>query len=135
MPLPITSIYAALFALFFVVLSFRVIGARRAGRVAIGDGGNRELLRRLRTHANFAEYVPMTIVLMALMELSGSPAWQLHLVGGLLAAGRFLHAVGFGREPEIMVLRVAGMVLTLSALILTALANLGLGSVVSHVLA
>jgi len=126
MSLPITSTYAALFALFFVVLSLRVIGARRAGRLAVGDGGNRQLLRRLRTHANFAEYVPMVIVLMALMELARSPIWQLHLIGGLLAAGRVSHAIGFGREPDIMILRVAGMVLTLSALILAALANLGL---------
>ena len=78
----ITPLYAGVVTLFFVFLSFRVIGGRRAARVALGDGGDRILLRRLRVHGNFAEYVPLAIVLMALAELQGAPAWTLHLVGG-----------------------------------------------------
>ncbi len=67
--MPITAFYAALLAVLFLVLSFRVIGVRRGQRVEIGDGGDKELLRRMRVHANFAEYVPLALVLLALAEV------------------------------------------------------------------
>ena len=54
----ITALHAGLLALLVLVLSFRTILYRRAHKVEIGDGGDKELLRRSRVHANFAEYVP-----------------------------------------------------------------------------
>ena len=123
----VTPVYAGLIALFFVFLSFRVIGQRRAVRVALGDGGDRLLMRRSRAHANFAEYVPLTILLMALAELQAHPAWTLHLMGTMLIAGRLTHAFALSREPEVLKLRVVGMSLTFIALITAALTNLGFG--------
>lgn len=120
----ITPIYAALFALFYIFLSLRVAAMRRATRVSLGDGGNAELTRRTRVHGNFIEYVPLTLVLMLLAELQGQPAWTVHLIGGSLALGRLVHAYGIGREPQILKLRVLGMVLTIIALTAGALANL-----------
>ena len=58
-----------LLALFFVVLTFRVIGKRRVARISLGDGGDRGLLRRQRAHANFAEYVPLALILMICAEM------------------------------------------------------------------
>jgi uncharacterized membrane protein YecN with MAPEG domain len=124
----VTPIYAGLISLLFVALSFRVIGFRRQAKVALGDGGNTTLTRRLRAHGNFAEYVPLAVVLMALAELQGQPAFLLHLMGVGLLAGRLIHAFGVSREPEDIRLRVTGMVLTLSVLIFGALANLGFSS-------
>ena len=124
----VTPIYAGLISLLFVALSFRVIGFRRQVKVALGDGGSTTLTRRLRAHGNFAEYVPLAIVLMALAELQGQPALLLHLMGVGLLAGRLVHAFGVSREPEDIRLRVTGMVLTLSVLIFGALANLGFSS-------
>jgi uncharacterized membrane protein YecN with MAPEG domain len=43
----------------------------------------------------------------------------------MLLLGRLLHGAGFGRTPEIMPMRSAGMVLTFAMLILSALANIG----------
>ena len=125
----ITPLYAGIVTLFFVFLSFRVIGGRRAARVALGDGGDRILLRRLRVHGNFAEYVPLAIVLMALAELQGAPAWTLHLTGAVLIAGRLVHAYGVSQEPEQLKLRVTGMALTFTALITGAMTNLGLSGI------
>ena len=62
----ITALYASLLAPLFILLSARVIGARRSAKVPVGDGGNTVLLRRMRVHANFAEYVPFALLLMAL---------------------------------------------------------------------
>ena len=123
----ITPIYAGLATLFYVFLSVRVIGGRRRARVGLGDGGNRLLQRRLRAHGNFAEYCPLGLVLMALAELQGAPAWTLHLIGAALIAGRLVHAYGVSKEPEPIRLRVIGMVLTFTALISGALTNLGFG--------
>jgi uncharacterized membrane protein YecN with MAPEG domain len=54
---------------------------------------------------------------MAFAELQGLPVWRVHLLGVLLLAGRVIHAVAVLREPEPIRLRVAGMILTLAALI------------------
>lgn len=131
----VTPIYAALIAFLFVLLSLRVIVARRQSRVALGDGGDLILRRRLRAHGNFAEYAPLVIVLMALAELQGSANGLLHMVGLLLLGGRLVHALGVSREPEDYRLRVCGMALTFTALIMGALANLGLGQLVGRFLA
>lgn len=122
----VISFYAGVLALLFVYLSARVISARGDARVALGDGGNSLLQRRIRAHANFAEYVPLTIVLMALAAVQNAPVWALHLIGILLLAGRCIHAFGVSREPEKLQLRVTGMVLTFSALAIAALLDLAL---------
>lgn len=127
MAISITPIHAGLMALFFVFLSTRVIGLRRTARVDLGDGGDRALMRRIRVHGNFVEYVPLAVVLMALAELQGRPAWGLHLIGAVLIAGRLAHAYGVSHDPEKSGLRTIGMALTFAALIAGALANLGLG--------
>lgn len=127
MPIFVTPVYAGLITLLFVVLSFRVIGMRRSAHVGLGDGGNRILQRRLRAHGNFAEYVPLALLLMALAELQAAPLWALHLVGMVLIGGRLLHAFGVSREPETIKLRVIGMAMTFAVLLAAALMNLGLG--------
>jgi len=123
----ITPVYAALLALFFVFLSVRVVLQRRDAKVALGDGGNRPLLRRLRVHGNFAEYVPLALILMLLCELQQAPGWLVNAIGLLLVVGRALHAAAVSREPEPLPLRAAGMALTMSAIIIGAVANLALG--------
>jgi len=123
----ITPLYAGLLALFFALLSFRVIGIRRSARIALGDGGNILLTRRLRVHGNFAEYVPLVLILMLLLEIQERPDWQTHLVGASLMAGRILHAIGINQEPENYKIRTAGMIFTFMALITGGLANLDFG--------
>lgn len=118
--MPITAFYAALLAVLFLVLSFRVIGVRRGQRVEIGDGGDKELLRRMRVHANFAEYVPLALVLLALAESLKTPALFLHAAGLALLAGRIIHAYGLSQTPHIMPLRVGGTVLTFTAIMAAA---------------
>ena len=121
----VTPVYAGLLALMFILLSVRVIGMRRAARVALGDGGNPALLRRQRVHGNFAEYAPLALLLMALAELQGLPHGMIHAIGILLLVGRATHAYGVGREPEVFRARILGMALTFAALGTGAVANLG----------
>lgn len=118
--MPVTALYAGLLALLYVVLSARVIFVRRGERISVGDGGNSELLRRVRVHANFAEYVPMAIVLMGLVESSKADPRLLHGLGTALVIGRVSHAIGLSPAASILPLRVGGMVLTFSVIIIAA---------------
>lgn len=113
----VTPFYAAILALLFAVLSVRVIRLCRAAKAGLGDGGDRGLLRGLRVHGNFAEYVPLALLLMAFAEMRDAPAWTLHGLGVLLLAGRLAHALGVSREPELPGARVFGMALTFTVLI------------------
>ena len=116
MPLRIVPYYAALLALLFVTLAYRVISARRTERVAIGTGQSRVLERRMRVHANFAEYVPFALLLLAMAELRGANPLPLNLLCGVLVIGRVVHAWGVSRDPEDTRFRVAGMAATFAVL-------------------
>jgi len=59
----ILPIYAALLALLFVLLSIRTIRTRHSRGVALGHGDDPAMLRAMRVHANFAEYVPLALLL------------------------------------------------------------------------
>ena len=122
----ITAFYAALLGLFFVFLSFRVIGWRRLKSVELGHGEDSELLRRMRVHANFAEYVPFALLLMAIAESMTAPRPLIHVAGLILIAGRLMHAYGLSQTPHILRFRVGGMILTFTALSLSAIICLSL---------
>ena len=117
----IVPLYAGLLALVFVGLSAFVIRQRGRAKVAIGAGGDALLERAMRVHANFAEYVPLAVVLLALTELQRAPAWLLHALGLLLLVGRLAHAYGVSQEKENFRFRVSGMMATFATLVIAAL--------------
>jgi hypothetical protein len=112
--------YAALLAMLFLALSWRTIQLRRRFRVAVGDGGHPELLRAMRVHANFAEYVPLALLLILMVEIGGSPAWLVHVLGLALVLARVSHAWGVSHTPENFRFRIAGMMTTFGVLGLAA---------------
>lgn len=118
----VTPLYTGLCGLFFIVLSIRAILARGRARVMLGTGEDPALLRAVRVHGNFAEYVPLTLVLMLSVEVMGVTHWPLHLAGTSLLLGRLAHAVSIGREAHDHRLRVAGMMLTFLAITVLSLA-------------
>jgi uncharacterized membrane protein YecN with MAPEG domain len=122
--MPITAFYGGLLAPLFIFLAIRVIGFRRSARVAVGDGGNMQLLRRMRVHANFAEYVPFALLLMALAESLHAWSWLLHLLGIVLIIGRLSHAYGVSQAKEVLRFRIAGMLCTFTVMCIAALACL-----------
>ena len=84
---PITGMYAGILALFFVALSVRTLRTRRRNQIAVGDGGNSEMLRAMRVHGNFAEYAPLALLLIALVESNGAGANWVHALGTALVVG------------------------------------------------
>jgi uncharacterized membrane protein YecN with MAPEG domain len=126
--MPITAFYAALLAVLFLFLSVRVIGWRRERRVEFGHGEDFELLRRMRVHANFAEYVPFALLLMALAESMAPPNLLLHASGIVLVAGRIIHAYGVSQSPPVMRFRTYGTAMTITAIAIAGLTCLALSA-------
>lgn len=120
--MPVTALYAGLLVPVYIYLALRVIAARRDAKVAIGDGGNSDLLRRMRVHANFAEYAPLSLVLIGLVESLGTNRWLLHALGATLLLARIVHALGVSRSPEKLILRQVGMVATFAVMAIAAIA-------------
>lgn len=117
----LTSIYAGVLALVFLVLSIRVIQGRSAAGVSLGDGGDGRLNRRIRAHANFAEYVPICLGLVALLEVGGAPAWLLHTLGIALVIGRIGHGYALAFAEHFPPGRMVGTMLTFLVLLIGAL--------------
>ena len=120
----ITALYAAPLAILFLWLSIRVIGTRRSELIGLGDGGNKSLMKRMRAQANCAEYVPIGIVVLALVELQGGPALLVHALGATLLIGRMLHGWGFSASPPNMMGRQVGMLMTLTSIAGSAVSSL-----------
>ncbi len=119
-----TPLWAALLALLYLWLAAQVIRARYRTRTALGSGGDPGLERAIRAHANFAEYVPLALVLLALAELQGAATWLLHGLGAALLVGRALHGFGISRTDEVLLFRSSGMALTFAVLVTGAFLNL-----------
>jgi uncharacterized membrane protein YecN with MAPEG domain len=120
----IVPVYAAVLAFIYIVLSARVIQARWSAKVAIGTRGDVRLERKMRVHANFAEYVPFALLLATFVEMQGRPAWLIHLLCLALVAGRVVHAYGVSQEHENIRLRIAGMATTFTVLAVAGLSLL-----------
>lgn len=118
-----TSFYAGLLAFVFVVLSFRIILMRRKFQVGIGHGEQKELHRAIRVHGNFAEYVPLALFLMLLLELNQTESWLMHVLGLSLLVGRMFHAMGLGKSAGTSMPRFIGGVLTYSMMLVAAALN------------
>ena len=124
MGLEITALYAGLFGLFLLVLSYRVSAARHVSRVGIGAGQDAHLERVIRVQGNFVEYVPTGILLLALLEFDGSQPWVLHFFGAGLLLGRILHAIGLNGSSGVSVARFWGTISTWILLLGLSIANI-----------
>jgi len=112
--------YAAIFVLIFVLLAVNVSRLRNKHKVSIGGGGRVELERAARVHANFAEYVPFAILLLAFMEMQRQSIFIIHILAIVLLVGRLLHAYGVGGERDNMTFRALGFVMTLGVMVVAA---------------
>ena len=118
------AVYVALLTLLAVPLVFNVIRLRRSLKVGLQDGGNKDLARAIRVHGNFTETAPFAIALLLALPLAGASAWIVHAVGLATLVGRVAHAIGLSQSAGASLGRVAGMLLSLAALIVGSIALL-----------
>ena len=129
MTFTVTPIYGLAVAIIYMVLWMRVTSKRSALGQSIGDGGDIDLLQRVRQHGNCAEWSGFLLILMILAEGIGTPAIYLHIGGALLLLGRIAHPFGLKKEDASHVLRYVGngsnMLATLNLMICLAVNILG----------
>jgi uncharacterized membrane protein YecN with MAPEG domain len=113
----VAPLYAGLLGLLLVVLSLLVVRLRMRYRVGLGDGGQAALTRAIRVQGNFAEHVPLALLLIFAVEGLGYAAWVVHALGAALILGRLAHAQGLGRHEGESPGRFLGTVTTFSVLI------------------
>ena len=117
----ITMLYAGLCALLVVLLAVRVAQWRFRHKIGLGDGGDRELLKRVRAHANAVEYMPLALLLLGGMELNGYPNGMVHGFGAVLFVSRLAHAWGLSHSSGTSRGRLLGSLFTWLLLVVMSL--------------
>jgi len=128
MPWPhITAGYLAVLALVYCALAVHVVLLRGRNRAAFGDAGSPELRSAIRSHAHFAEYVPIVALMVAMLEMAGAAPFRVHLLMIALLLSRLMHPVGMRAAPQTLqfrIFRTGGMWLTQIVLVASAVALL-----------
>lgn len=116
--LPITLCTASILGIIYVLLSIAVSGERGRSKIGLGTGTEgsaalgeehnaSRLLVAVRRHGHFAEYVPISLILMMLLELGGANRIILIGLGVALVLARAMIVFGLGRAAP-NVLRAGG---------------------------
>ncbi|MDE8348028.1 MAG: MAPEG family protein [Acidocella sp.] len=118
----ITLLTAGVLGLLYLVLSVRVVMARAKTNISLGDDADGRILLgeetkapklqiAVRCHANFAEYVPLALILLGGIEAAGAARWMVTLLAVMLVVARMAHPIGMSR-PAPNPFRFGGVVLT-----------------------
>ncbi len=117
----ITALTAAAFGLVYIVLTLRVGLMRASTGIPIGVGKDSVLRRRVRAHANFAEYVPLVLILLMLVEGADAPAYLVVGAASVFLTARMMHAIGLSVTDGNSVGRGVGAMGTLLVLAATSI--------------
>ena len=113
----ITGLYAAILGIIFLILSYNIILKRLKFGIGIGFEKSHILEKAVRVHGNFAEYVPLALLLILICELntdvfSGGGLYHIHGLGLALVIARIAHAVGLTQTSVRSMGRSVGVILT-----------------------
>ena len=120
----ITPITIFILILLYLKLSWDVITCRRRYKISVGDGGNENLLRAIRSQANLSEYAPLALIALVCLELNRAPVWVTAILALIFIIGRLLHPLGMKSAESSLQPRSRGMMLTFLSLLLMAFANI-----------
>ena len=108
----ITLLYASLLGLLQVALAYKVGSSRLKTNTLLGDGNQSEVLQKVRAHGNLTEYVPIFLILLAIIEMQGVALWKIHLLGSLFFLARIAHGYGMYISTESTPPRLIGILVT-----------------------
>lgn len=124
----ITLIAAGIMGLWHLALSWNVVSYRRKSATVDGnsaDDPSSMLYRSIRAHGNNAEYTPLLLILLALVEYGGAINYAVMVLAAMIVLGRLMHGIGMGyTDGSVMFYRVAGTVLTWTSLLTGSLGTL-----------
>ena len=118
---------AGILGLIFFALSVWVVTYRTTTKLMLGDGSGsddpqrQKLLIAVRAHGNFAEYVPLILILLAGLAHEGANSSFLAGLCGALVLGRILHPIGI-RTLKPNAARAGGALLTWAVLLIASIA-------------
>ena len=115
----ITALYAGLNGLVALWLAINVTRNRAKRDIDFGDNGDADMQRVIRVHGNNSEYVPLALVLLAVIEIVGAPALAIHVLGAGLFVARAWHAQGLYSSPGRSAGRLVGQTVTWLVVLLT----------------
>lgn len=98
--LPYTLLTASALAVVAFTIGLRLGRVRYITNTMLGDGGIPQLAARVEGQAAFTAYVPLLLIIMALLEMGGAKAEFLMVFGALLVVFRLLHIAGMGRQTR-----------------------------------
>ena len=116
--IPLTSLFASLFTIFYLFLSFRIGYLRGSPVMKLIFKMDKKvpamkLDRNVRAHGNFSEYVPLYLLLLLVSELIGVTSFNYMLIASLVFTyGRIAHAICFAFFDYNPFLRISGMLTT-----------------------
>lgn len=108
-------------ALLAFLLGMNVVRLRWKLHIGLGDGGQPAMTRAVRVHANFAEWVPLTLLVLLVAELRGVSEPWIGALGLALLLARLGHAYGLSRRSGASKGRFLGSALTYTVMLLAAL--------------
>jgi uncharacterized membrane protein YecN with MAPEG domain len=114
----VTTLAAAVLGLIFAVLSAQVVAGRFTGKVLLGAGAEdtaNKLFIAVRCQANFAEYVPLALLLIGLIELRTGATLLVQGLAAALVIARIMHPLGM-RIARPNPFRAGGFILTVTVL-------------------
>jgi uncharacterized protein len=119
----VTAFHAGLLALIYLGLSGWVVAGRLSMGVLHGDGGREALEKRIRSQANFGEYVPFALLLIAFVEAGGGSLTLVRSLLIVLLIARLLHPIGMfapPNSPRQFACRGGGIIATFSVIAVAA---------------
>lgn len=100
MTLPVTAFVAAICALLLLATAIDTVRQRLRLKAAFGDHGDAKLISASRSHGNLAEYAPITIILLGLLETGRANHMALMVIGAIFLIGRVAHVIGLYTPSE-----------------------------------
>jgi len=122
--IPLTSLFASLFTIFYLFLSFRIGYLRGSPVMKLIFKMDKKvpaikLDRNVRAHGNFSEYVPLFLILLYIFESVDLVSFNYLLIICLVFSyGRVAHAICFAFFDHNPFLRISGMLCTYISLAL-----------------
>ena len=122
--IPLTSLFASLFTIFYLFLSFRIGYLRGSPVMKLIFKMDKKvpaikLDRNVRAHGNFSEYVPLFLLLLYISESVELVSFNYLLIICLVFSyGRVAHAICFAFFDHNPFLRISGMLCTYISLAL-----------------
>jgi len=122
--IPLTSLFASIFTIFYLFLSFRIGYLRGSPVMKLIFKMDKKvpaikLDRNVRAHGNFSEYVPLFLILLYIFESVDLISFKYLLIICLVFSyGRVAHAICFAFYDHNPFLRISGMLCTYLSLAL-----------------